>query len=158
MAPRPATIRMYTTESEVDALQWSWVEGQLVDAGTYWVVARSDGFPHPRAVCGVWSEDELLLSLGSPVLRRELAARPEVTVHLDSGTDVVIVEGIASVGDDDSTTSRFRSRYDEKYDWTYDLATYGPPTRIRPIRAFAWRAAGAAGRDGFRQVGKWRFE
>ncbi len=85
-------------------------------------------------------------------------ARPEVTVHLDSGTDVVIVEGLASVGDDDPTAARFLAAYDEKYDWKYDLATYGPPTRIRPLRVLAWRAAGPAGRDGFQQVGKWRFE
>jgi hypothetical protein len=150
---------MYSQVSEVDELEWPWVEQQLVDSGMYWVAAADGGrVPHPRPVWGVWDDDELLLSLGSPVVNRLLDARPDVTVHLESGTEVVIVEGTATVGDDDTTIARFLSTYDQKYDWRYDVATYGPPRVVRPRQVLAWRTAGFAGRDGFQEVGKWRFD
>jgi hypothetical protein len=150
---------MYTQISEVDELDWQWVEEQLAESGMYWVGATDDGeFPHPRPVWGVWSDHELLLSLGSPVVNRALDANPQVTVHLESGTEVVIVEGTASVGDDEATIARFLAAYDRKYDWQYDADEYGPPRVVRPRRVFAWRTAGFAGREGFQEVGKWTFD
>ena len=47
--------------------------------------------------------------------------------------------------------------YDAKYDWSYDVEQYGLFTRVEPDFVMAWRAAGPAGRDGFRQAGRWRF-
>jgi hypothetical protein len=150
---------MYTQVSEVAELDWRWVEERLAESGTYWVSAADDGeFPHPRPVWGVWDGAELLLSLGSPIVNRALDANPRVTVHLESGTEVVLVEGRASIGDDDATLGRFLSAYDRKYDWKYDATEYGPPRVVHPRRVFAWRTAGFAGRDGFREVGKWTFD
>jgi hypothetical protein len=150
---------MYTQVSDVDELDWQWVEEQLVESGLYWVVATEDGeFPHPRPVWGVWDHGELLLSLGSPVVNRALDANEAATVHLESGTEVVIVEGMASVGDDDATIGRFLPAYDRKYDWEYDVAEYGPPRVVRPRRVLAWRTGGFAGREGFQEVGKWVFD
>jgi hypothetical protein len=118
----------------------------------------SDAAPHPRAVWGVWVEDVLMLSLGSPVLRAQIARDPLVTVHLDSGTDVVIVEGRAAADDSPETIAAFVDAYDAKYDWRYDAGQYGPPTRVTPAVVLAWRSAGWAGRDGFRETGKWVFD
>ena len=147
---------MYTQVVDYDLLGWEEVRRQLEDAGTYWVVGRGSGHPHPRPVWGAWLDDSLRLSLGSPVLRRELAADPAVTVHLDSGTDVVIVEGTASVLEGADVAPSL-AVYDRKYDWKYDPDTYGPLTLVRPSTVFAWRAAGPAGRDGFQQASRWRF-
>src|SRR6476659_483028 len=98
MAPRPVPLTMYGAPAMHDELPWDWVVGQLRSAGTYWVVPRGGrGAPHPRPVWGVWRDDELLLSIGSRILTRELASDPVVSVHLDSGTDVVVVSGTASV-------------------------------------------------------------
>jgi hypothetical protein len=150
---------MYTQVSEVHDLDWSWVDEQLAESGMYWVAGTDDGeFPHPRPVWGVWDDDQLLLSLGSPVVNRALDANPQVTVHLESGTDVVIVEGTASVGDDDATIERFVHVYDHKYEWRYDAGEYGPPRVVRPRRVLAWRTGGFAGREGFQEVGKWAFD
>ncbi len=96
MDPSPETLRLYGTESDAEQLPWSWVVDQLDRAGTYWLTGWSSGHPHPRPVWGIWADDSLLLSVGSAVLKRQLEAAPTVTVHLDSGTDVVIVEGLAS--------------------------------------------------------------
>src|SRR6476469_4063843 len=89
---------MYGQVSDTPALEWPWVREQLERAGTYWVVARSVAHPHPRPGWGVWADDALPLSIGSPVMARQVSADPRVTVHLDSGTDVVVVEALASGG------------------------------------------------------------
>jgi hypothetical protein len=156
MDPAGERPRMYTQVVDYDLSSWDDVRRQLENAGTYWVIGRGAGHPHPRPVWGVWVDDSLRLSLGSPVLRRELESDPTVTVHLDSGTDVVIVEGSASeVGGDDVAPSL--AAYDRKYDWKYDADQYGPLTLVRPTTVFAWKAAGPAGRDGFTQAARWRF-
>jgi hypothetical protein len=122
--------------------------------GTYWVVPRTRLRPHPRPVWGVWRNCQLYLSIGTPFTRRATVADPAVTVHLDSGTDVVIVEGRAAscAGDHEAIAD-----YDRKYDWTYDVGEYGPLTCVEPETILAWRTAGWAGRDSFQQTGRWRF-
>ena len=157
MEPRPGTLRMFTQVADADALSWDEVRAQLAAEGTYWVVPRSpEGPPHPRPVWGVWLPDGLHLSVGSPVVRRQLAADPSVTVHTSSGTDVVLVEGHAAGAAPDAAPAL--AAYQQKYDWVYDADQFGPLTWIRPRDVLAWRAAGDAGRDGFRRVGRWRFE
>lgn len=150
----PRAIRFYGQVSEHAALEWEWVDGQLRRAGTYWVTARTTGYPHPRPVWGVWQSGQLFLSIGTPVTREALAVDPKVTVHLESGTEVVIVEGRATGPSDDA---EILERYDEKYDWSYDLSQYGALTRISPETVLAWRTAGWAGRDSFQQSGRWDF-
>ena len=148
---------MFGAASEEPALDWAWVEDQLVSAGTYWTTVRSPGPPHPRPVWGVWTDARLLLSIGSPVLLRHIAADAEVTVHLESGTDVVIVEGRRGETVTGEDLGRFLETYDAKYTWQYTVDEYGPPTTIEPSTVYAWRSGGWAGRDGFRQTAKWRF-
>jgi hypothetical protein len=154
--PSNAPLRMYGNVSSGSQLAWSWVDARLTDAEIYWVdVAGSGARPHPRPVWGVWRDEAVHLSIGTPAIRR--AAEPGVgaTVHLDSGIDVVIVEGEV-VGDTEAAD--VIAAYDSKYDWKYDLAQYGPLTTIRPTSVLAWRAAGPAGRDGFQHTGRWTWD
>jgi len=145
---------MYGEPSDVDALDWSWVDAELSSAGTYWITPSCGRHPHQRPVWGIWVDEWLDLSIGSPVVSRLLKGQPEITVHLDSGTDVAVLEGVVAGRTDDPVLIR---AYNDKYDGTYTKHEYGPLTRIRPTVALAWRAAGWAGRDGFRQGGRWRF-
>jgi len=145
---------MYGQPSGADELAWSWVDQQLEAAGTYWVTPTGPDRPHPRPVWGIWHADSLHLSIGSLVLARQLADDPVVTVHLDSGIDVVIIEG-AATGSSDETG--LLEHYNAKYDWTYTVAKFGPLTRVDPSKVLAWRSTGFAGRDGFQASGKWRF-
>ena len=147
-------LQLYGEDSETEALDWDWVDRQLRQAGTYWVTARTPGHPHPRPVWGVWQENHLYLSIGTPVTVQALATDPAVTVHLDSGTEVVIVEGRAV---DASSDIEVLARYDRKYDWSYEVATYGPLTCVAPGTVLAWRTAGWAGRESFQQTGRWTF-
>lgn len=154
MEPRAGVLRLYTQPSDAEPLTWEWVESQLRSAGTYWVVAATPGTPHPRPVWGVWHDDQVMLSVGSPALGRQLTVDAPVTVHLDSGVDVVIVEGVV-LGP--SSDPEALAAYDEKYDWDYDLDTYGPLTAIGPVAVKAWRSSGPAGREGFSHAGRWTF-
>ena len=153
--PERRDLRLYGAPSDHQALAWPWVDGRLREPGTMWVTAVSDGYPHPRPVWGVWHQDRLYLSIGTPAIRRQLTVDPRLTVHLDSGTDVVIVEGRAVPGTE--TAPDVLAAYDAKYDWSYDAAQYGPLTEVHPERVLAWRSAGPAGRDGFTESGLWLF-
>jgi hypothetical protein len=152
--PANGILRLYGEPSDRSPLEWKWVEGHLVAAGTYWVTARTAGHPHPRPVWGIWRERRLQLSIGTPATLAALAVDPAVTVHLDSGTEVVIVEGRAA---GTSADAGVLADYDAKYDWSYDPSAYGPLTTVEPERVLAWRAGGWAGRDSFRQTGRWTF-
>jgi hypothetical protein len=154
MAPQPERLVMYGEPSDVAPLDWEWVDAELGAAGTYWVTASGSGHPHPRPVWGVWADDWLHLSIGSPVLARLIERNHDLTVHLDSGTDVVIVEGTVVGLADDMAVLR---AYNDKYDSQYTIDEFGPLTRVAPASVLAWRSAGWAGRDGFRQTGRWRF-
>jgi len=144
----------YGDQADHELLDWWWVESELRRAGTYWVVARHGGHPHPRPVWGIWHEDELCLSIGSPTLQRALADDQVITVHLESGTDVVIVEGRV---DGSSTDADVIAAYNLKYDWSYDVAQYGPLAVATPSKVLAWQAAGWAGRESFQRSGTWKF-
>jgi len=149
-------LHLYGSLSDRTPLAWSWVGQQLADAGTYWVIARTPGHPHPRPVWGIWSQQQLYLSIGSPTLVQAIRADPVVTVHLGSGTDVVIVEGLASSSA--PTAAPLIQAYNDKYAWDYDVSQYGALTRVRPSKVLAWRTAGPAGRDSFQTTGSWIFD
>jgi hypothetical protein len=148
-------LRLYGAPSDRAPLEWPWVDQQLTGAGTYWVIARNQGHPHPRPVWGIWHQQQLHLSVGSSTLRQAMGEDPAVTVHLDSGTDVVILEGLVTSAD--STTPAVIKAYDQKYDWEYDIAQYGDLVQVEPTKVLAWRTAGPAGRDSFQTTGRWTF-
>ncbi len=157
MEPVAADLAMFGSHPELPPIAWREVEERLERAETYWVATGAGRDPHPRPVWGVWVDGALLLSLGSPVLRRGVAEEPRVAVHLDSGTDVVVVDGSAAADGSAATVDAFLGAYDAKYDWSYDVGVYGPPTRVDPVQVLAWRAVGPAGRDGFGAAAKWTF-
>ena len=76
---------------------WSHVEQRLADAHNYWVcTVRPNGHPHSIPKWGVWVDGRIYFD-GSPETRhaRNIAANPFVSLHLESGDDVIIVEGTA---------------------------------------------------------------
>ena len=154
MDPAAEPLLFYGHASDARSLGWPWVEKQLTEAGTYWDVARGAGHPHPRPVWGLWQCPRLYLSIGGPIVTRQLVHDARVTVHLDSGTDVVIVEGVAAGPDVDSDVLQ---HYNAKYDWDYSVADYGPLTVVIASTVLAWRSGGWAGRDGFQESSRWRF-
>ena len=79
-------------------------------------------------------------------------------MHLDSGTDVVLLKGTTSATDRSGTPASVIEAYNTKYDWDYQAAQYGELIVVRPLRVLAWRTAGWAGRDSFQATGCWDFD
>lgn len=154
MEPTAEPLTMYGQPSDVAALEWAWVDEQLRTASVYWIATPSTGHPHSRPVWGVWADDQIYLSIGSPRINAALDSPTPVTVHLGGDVDVVVVEGTSAGASDSAAVVDL---YNAKYDWNYLVADYGPFTVVTPSKVIAWRSAGWAGRDGFQSTGRWRF-
>ncbi len=78
-----------------ELVTWTEVASRLSAARTYWMgtTARS-GAPHAAPVWGVVMAETLYLySERRTVKARNLAVNPQVVIHLESGEDVLIVNG-----------------------------------------------------------------
>lgn len=101
-------------------LPWVWAEERLHSAPNFWFsTVRPDGRPHSSPVWAVWHEGRVYFD-GSPETRRmkNIAANPNVSVHLESGNEVVILEGLAeavSPPPPRDLAERLATRYAEKY-------------------------------------------
>src|SRR5205823_8491316 len=98
-------------------LPWSFVQERLTTARNYWIAtARPDGRPHVAPVWGLWLDEAFYFST-DPASRkaRNLQASPALVVHLESGDDVVILEGTAERVADPYLRDRFAEAYDAKY-------------------------------------------
>jgi hypothetical protein len=125
-------------------LAWSWVEEQMGKSRNYWICStRPVGRPHAVPVWGVWLEGNLYFGSDRQARKaRNLAANPEVVVHLESGDDTVIFEGTVEEVTDKPILARMASATAAKYPpFTPDPEP--PPGQItyvlRPRVAFAWR-------------------
>lgn len=84
-------------ENPKTLLDWEQVEARLAAAKNYWLSSvRPDGRPHSVPKWGVWVQNCFYFD-GSPETRhaRNIAHNPFVSVHLESGDNVVILEGTA---------------------------------------------------------------
>jgi hypothetical protein len=133
-ASRPAGPAGYWRSRPIP---WRWARERLIDARNYWVVTtRADGRGHTRPVWGVWVEETLYFDTGSQI-GTHLIERPDVTVHLESADEVVIVEGTAERVRDDARISVFLSAYNAKYSIHLD-APPGALFVVHPRVAFGW--------------------
>jgi hypothetical protein len=144
-ADRPT---MFGGHLEPVLLPWSWATHRLTIARNYWIATtRPDDRPHARPVWGVWLDDAFFFSTGS-LAADSLPTRPEITVHLESGSEVVIIEGRARVVDERAQTVRIVDLYNPKYQWEIDPDQLpGPFYEVRPRVAFGW-TSDDTGRDG----------
>jgi hypothetical protein len=64
----------------------------------------------------VWLPDGFWFSTGS-LARRNLAANPQITMHLESGEEVLIVEAVAAAVTGAEKLQPFLTAYNAKYEW-----------------------------------------
>jgi hypothetical protein len=93
-------------------------------------------------VWGVWVDGAVLFSTDPSSLKgRNLAARPDVVIHLESGDEVVVLEGrVAPIASE--RLEVFVEAYDAKYGHRID--TSNPDFglyQLEPERVLAWREA-----------------
>jgi general stress protein 26 len=133
--PRADQPRMFGGYLQPVRLPWSWAVERLVRARNYWIATtRPDGRPHARPVWGIWLDGAFHFSTGS-LAAQNLAANPAIEVHLESGSEVVILEGTAELVTDPSVLARTIALYNEKYHWSEDP---GEMYVVRPRVAFGW--------------------
>ena len=135
---------------------WSQAEERLERARNYWVATtRPDGRPHATPVWGVWVEGSLYFGTGrSSVKGQNLAHCPELVVHLESGDDVVILEGqVEEVRDRDSFAA-IDAAYRAKYGMSVSEAGDDGAVWyvVRPKKAHAWLE-----NDFLNTATRWRF-
>lgn len=143
-ASRPHMPGYGIPKSKSGLLPWSHVSERMAQAMHYWVcTVGPDGRPHATPVDGLWLEDQLYFG-GSPQTRRNrnLAENPAVCVHLDSGTDVVILHGDAHElrAVDRALALRLSEASAKKYGYGPKPEEYeaGGTFVFRPQVGFAW--------------------
>jgi hypothetical protein len=141
-AGRPDIPKGYQiAQGDEGLLPWSYVDEHMAASHNYWVVtSRPDGRPHVAPVWGVWIGKAFYFSTDPSSRKgRNLAANPETIVHLESGDEVVILEGRTEVVSDPALLAAIDDAYHAKYGMRVlgfpGSAIYGLAVR----KALAWR-------------------
>jgi nitroimidazol reductase NimA-like FMN-containing flavoprotein (pyridoxamine 5'-phosphate oxidase superfamily) len=134
-------------ENPKGLLPWSHVERRLTEALHYWLcTVRPNGRPHAVPKWAVYVQGKIYFD-GSPETRhaRNIAHNPNVVLHLESGEDVIIVEGVAKeTGKPAAELAEQIARgYAQKYtSWGYTPASSqwdeGGLFEIKPHTVIAW--------------------
>lgn len=137
--PEISPPRMFGGSVGSAKLPWSWAAERLTRARNYWIATtRPAGQPHSRPVWGVWLDHAFYFSTGS-LAAQNLVTQPAIAVHLESGNEVVIIEGVVQQVSDVSLVERVVSLYNQKYHWNLDSKQLpGPFYAIRPLVVFGW--------------------
>lgn len=142
-ADRPAFAPGYgilPADEGAGLLPWSRAVERLEASRNYWIgTTRPDGAPHAAPVWGVWSDGRLVFGTNPSSRKgRNLAHDPRISVHLESGDDVVILEGVAEQLGDDDRAGKVVDAYERKYGWRPEVADMPRWWTLAPALAFAW--------------------
>jgi nitroimidazol reductase NimA-like FMN-containing flavoprotein (pyridoxamine 5'-phosphate oxidase superfamily) len=125
-------------------------------AMVYWITtADSSGRPHATPVDGLWLDEKLYFG-GSQETRRNrnLARNPAVCVHLESGSDVLILHGEVRElgGEDRELAQRLEDASKEKYGYGSKADDYlvGGTFVFTPRKVIAWKPL-------FKDATRWEF-
>ncbi len=140
VAERPGIVAGYGISTAAEGmLAWAWASEQMAASRNYWLATvRRDGRAHVAPIWGVWRDAALWFGTDAVSVKgRNLAASTEVTVHLESGDVVVIIEGaVESV----AAPAVVDDAYAAKYDGVRLSAAPGEALiyRLRPRIALGW--------------------
>lgn len=155
---RPFFGKTYGIDPSLEGLlPWSWVSEQMARSRNYWIGStRPDGRPHVAPVWGVWLDDVLYFSTDRASRKsRNLAVNPQVVVNLESGDEVVILEGVVEELRDMELYKQVARAYNAKYQGVFmddEQAYTGLVYAVRLQRAFGWLE-----RDFVRSATHWKF-
>jgi hypothetical protein len=143
---RPRFPSGYLTDPK-GLLPWSYVEKKLLEAKNYWLcTVRPNGRPHAVPKWAVWLDGRLYFD-GSPETRhsRNIADNPYVSVHLESGDEALILDGVARAYPKPSP--EMGEKLAQAYSAKYASLGYAPKAdqwddgglyEITPYTALAW--------------------
>ncbi|MGH8937331.1 MAG: pyridoxamine 5'-phosphate oxidase family protein [Acidimicrobiia bacterium] len=148
-ADRPEIPEYGVPESHEGLVSWEWARKRLELSLIYWMATtRPNGRPHSVPLWGVWLDDHLFFDGGAHTRHlRNLAECPWASVHLESGTEVVILEGRVEpvASPDPQLAARLSASYTDKYreeGYAPEPGAWdeGGLYRFQPARGWAWRA------------------
>ncbi|NDJ60326.1 MAG: pyridoxamine 5'-phosphate oxidase [Chloroflexi bacterium] len=126
-------------------LTWGWVSAQMQQARNYWVATtRPDGNPHAAPIWGLWHADVFYFGTGATSRKgKNMQRNPNVVIHLESGDETLIFEGVVSAVTDTALTKTVYAEYGVKYNMTSpeaqaELINSGTLYRLAPRRVLAW--------------------
>lgn len=132
----------YNASGEQQPLRWGAIRARLEQAKHFWFsTADAGGAPHARPIWGAWVDETLYADGDVSATRwgRDLSANPRTQVHLESATEVVIVDGTFSTDNDLSPEAfaRVQVSYLSRY------GDYRPETAdglfmVKPRHVLAW--------------------
>jgi hypothetical protein len=133
----------YGNPADGCTLDWAPVERRLVAASNYWLATtRPDGAPHVTPVWGVWVADALYFDgIPTALWARNTARNPAACVHLESGDEVVILDGVVedvSAIEDAVLARAIVAQWSEKYGRLVPDPVNDGMFCLRVSRARAW--------------------
>ncbi len=143
---RPALARGYGVNlDEAGMLSLDWVRQQLERSRNYWVCStQPDGRPHACPVWGLWLDDAFYFGSSRTSRKgKNLAVNPAIVVHVESGDDVVILEGTVEELTDQPALTKYADAYDAKYAIRPEIeaaeSSDGVTYALRPDEILAWK-------------------
>lgn len=137
----PLVPALYGLKPRKQYLPWSHAEERLTRSRNYWIcTARPDGRPHSIPVWGFWADGGFYFGTARSSRKgKNLAYKSAISVHLESGDDVVILEGSAVEVSDKATLKKLNALSRKKY--KMPLTTIPGETVlycVRPCVVLAW--------------------
>jgi hypothetical protein len=119
-------------------LEWEVVEKGMLAARNYWLAtSRTDGRPHSTPVWGLWHSSVFYFGMDKKSQKAEnIANNSAIVVHLESGDEVVILEGVAEQIKDKNLLQQLDELYRKKYD--VPLLGEAPIFALEAEKIFAW--------------------
>jgi len=142
-ADRPSMPNSYGVKGPEEGrglLPWRHAETLLESARNYWVItASAHGVPHAAPVWGLWYAQAFHFSTDPQSSKgRYLATSCPVVVHLESGDEVVILEGNPDKVVHRAGLKKLEGPYFKKYRFHPSV---GVTFRVRPFKVMAWSEA-----------------
>lgn len=138
----PQVPPLYGMKSPHKFLPFNHAEDRLTKSRNYWIcTTRPDGRPHSIPVWGFWLEGALYFGTARSTRKaRNLAHNPAISVHLESGDDVVILEGIAQEVNisDKSTVKKLDAVSRAKYKMPLMVVPEAVFYCVRPRVVLSW--------------------
>ena len=137
----PRVPALYGIKPRKEYLPWSHPRERLEGSRNYWVcTVRPDGRPHSIPVWGFWMDDALYFGTAQTTRKaRNLAHNPAVSVHLESGDDVIILEGTAVEVRDQAIFKKIDAACRTKYKMPLMIIPESVLYCVRPRVVLAWK-------------------
>jgi hypothetical protein len=146
--------RVWHTEAQQRTAAWSHVNGRMAQAQVYWITTVDpSGRPHATPVDGLWLDDRLYFGEPGGAAQPQ-PAEPGGVVHLESGSDVVILYGKVDElgGEDHELAQLMADASNEKYGYGTKAEDYlaGGTFAFTPQKVIAWKTL-------FKDATRWEF-